>query len=368
VECETGDGVWAAFEAIRDGFDLKPGNGRLKNNMDPKINNMKSADAKPPDMLINVVLGTNDAIVYPMVAEIQVHLAAINKLKRENHILYKVRRAESASELRDSTAPPAPAPAATLSTAAPVPVGTATVRAPSSMEAALPLLDARLPLSTSAELPAILVEEVPEPAAVQKTAPPPVVAKKKKVPPPVAQKKGQPSLGLGLGLGQPSVTATRRATKTEMPAPTSSALAAEVAALKAQMEKQQLEAEEKAARMAEEYSGQLKLKTEQLQGAEELLFVALHTALWKSNSPTNDALDAGVLATTLKSSGLPTEALQGVLAAAKKLPVGGLERKDKTNKAEFLEACELAIQAGGVFSMAPSKKLDDPMGDLYFEI
>jgi hypothetical protein len=80
--------------------------------------------------------------------------------------------------------------------------------------------------------------------------------------------------------------------------------------------------------------------------------VALHTALWKANSPVNDILGAGPVAATLKSSGLSTEALRGVWAAAKKLPAGGLAAEDKMNKTEFLKACELAVQAGGVFPMA----------------
>jgi serine/threonine protein kinase len=165
VECETGDGVWAAFEAIRDGFDLKPGNGRLKNNMDPKINNMDSDEAKPPDMLINVVLGTNDAIIYPMVAEIQVHLAAINRLKHENHILYKVRRALNASELRQSTAPPTPtpAPASTLDASSveswyPEVQTVQQIIAMSAATKELPPLGAPLPSSASDALAAEVVE------------------------------------------------------------------------------------------------------------------------------------------------------------------------------------------------------------------
>jgi hypothetical protein len=120
--------------------------------MDPTINNINSAYAKPPDMLINVVLGTNDEIIYPMVAEIQVHLADINKLKHENHILYKVRRAENASELRQSTTPaPAPAPA-------PAPTPLAPGPAMSAATVVLPPLGPPLPSSSADALVAANVE------------------------------------------------------------------------------------------------------------------------------------------------------------------------------------------------------------------
>jgi serine/threonine protein kinase len=216
VECETGDGVWAAFEAIRDGFDLKPGNGRLKNNMNPRINNMDCADAKPPDMLINVVLGTNDAIIYPMVAEVQVHLAAINLLKHENHILYKVRRAANASELRRSTAP---APEATTAATPPTPPPTAAAAA------------AAMNVATSTRL-------TKPPSAPADLAP--------------------------LGGPLPS---------TEV----ADAHAAEVAGLKAQFAELKAQtakmAEDFAAQLdlTEELQGKLELKTEELNGMEELL-------------------------------------------------------------------------------------------------
>jgi hypothetical protein len=231
--------VWAVFEAIRDGFDLKPGNGRLKNNMDPTINNMDCADAKPPDMLINVVLGTNDAIIYPMVAEIQVHLADINKLKHENHILYKVRRAESASELRQSTAPPAAPPPAVAVVAAPAPVVAA-------LGAALPPLGAP---ASSAAADALAAENAALKAQMAKMVPAEEHAKQLLE----QQREAEGKVVVGERV--------------------------EVAALKAQMAKMvpaeelaklQREAEEKAARRVEDFARQLELKTEELQGELEL--------------------------------------------------------------------------------------------------
>lgn len=161
VECTTGDVVWAAYEAIRDGFDLKPGNGRLKNNMDPELNNMDSADPKPPDILINVVLGTNDEIIYPMVAEIQVHLAAINLLKHENHILYKVRRAENASELRQSTISASAEPATPAAVATPVQTALFKAGQPAAVATGLsPLGDPLAPCYTSSMADALAAEVV----------------------------------------------------------------------------------------------------------------------------------------------------------------------------------------------------------------
>jgi hypothetical protein len=120
-------------------------------------------------MLINVVLGTNDAIIYPMVAEIQVHLADINKLKHENHILYKVRRAKDASELRQSTAPPAAPSAAAVVVAAAAVVGAALTPMAAAAAAALPPLGA--PVSSSAVADALAAENTALKAQMAKMVP-----------------------------------------------------------------------------------------------------------------------------------------------------------------------------------------------------
>lgn len=113
VDCKNGRSVWKTFQEMQAGFDLREGNGRLKNNMKPENNNMgMGAAAKPPDMLANVILKPNKefGITYPMVVEVQIHLREINHLKHQNHILYKIKRAESAAQLRAS-APPTSHPA-----------------------------------------------------------------------------------------------------------------------------------------------------------------------------------------------------------------------------------------------------------------
>jgi hypothetical protein len=95
IECATGDDVWDTYDRIRSKFDIRPENGRVKNNMSPDVNNMKSKNPIPPDMLLNIVLQPAGDITYPLVAEVQIHLAAINTLKHESHILYEIRRAVS---------------------------------------------------------------------------------------------------------------------------------------------------------------------------------------------------------------------------------------------------------------------------------
>lgn len=104
VDCATPKVMWQTFCQMQNGFELKEGNGRLKNNMNPRINSMAMGDdAKPPDMLANVILAPNEefGISYSLVVEVQIHLREINELKHQNHILYKIRRAESAAKLRD---------------------------------------------------------------------------------------------------------------------------------------------------------------------------------------------------------------------------------------------------------------------------
>ena len=104
VDCATPKVMWKTFCQMQTGFKLKEGNGRLKNNMNPRINSMAMGDdAKPPDILANVILAPSVefGISYSLVVEVQIHLREINELKHQNHILYKIRRAESAAKLRD---------------------------------------------------------------------------------------------------------------------------------------------------------------------------------------------------------------------------------------------------------------------------
>lgn len=91
-----------AWKSVRQEFTITNGHGRLKNNL-------TTTKRKPPDMLINVLF---DGGGYTIVAEIQIHLRSIHRLKQEQHFLYEVARADGVHALRHASAPaPAPAPA-----------------------------------------------------------------------------------------------------------------------------------------------------------------------------------------------------------------------------------------------------------------
>ena len=90
VDCESSTEMLEAWEQIRAEFDCTTdmkkyplGHGRLKNNL-------QTSELKPPDMLLNVVF---DAGGYDMVAEVQIHLRAIHRLKQQNHFPYEISRA-----------------------------------------------------------------------------------------------------------------------------------------------------------------------------------------------------------------------------------------------------------------------------------
>lgn len=99
IECDSDDAMlesWQQVQAefkiedITDGDGNEGAGGRLKNNL-------RTDAQKPPDMLINVRF---DAGGYEMVAEIQIHLRSIHRLKQMNHVLYEIVRAPSIEELR----------------------------------------------------------------------------------------------------------------------------------------------------------------------------------------------------------------------------------------------------------------------------
>ena len=105
VVCGTPEQLWATWRAIRDGFDVRDGNGRVKNNFAPKNT------FKPPDMLLNIVVGF-DGYGMPVVGEIQLHYRPILELKEnEMHLFYEMERAASIAELIPKGGA-APAPAA----------------------------------------------------------------------------------------------------------------------------------------------------------------------------------------------------------------------------------------------------------------
>ena len=71
-------------------FDLREGNGRLKNMLGTKKH-------MPPRILINCVVHAADCP--PIMAEIQIYLAGIKKLADQQHRFYEIRRAKALSEL-----------------------------------------------------------------------------------------------------------------------------------------------------------------------------------------------------------------------------------------------------------------------------
>jgi len=66
-------------------------NGRLKTKFKQK------KVVAPPDLLLNVTF--DSTFGYFLMAEIQIHLRSIHKLKQEDHILYEIRRLKTVDEL-----------------------------------------------------------------------------------------------------------------------------------------------------------------------------------------------------------------------------------------------------------------------------
>ena len=106
IVCGTPAQLWAAWCAVRDGFDVREGHGRLKNNFRLKDGEVRLK--KPPDMLINVVVEKEGCM--PVVGEIQIHYRPTLELKeREVHLMYEIIRAGGIEELCPKAALPAAA-------------------------------------------------------------------------------------------------------------------------------------------------------------------------------------------------------------------------------------------------------------------
>ena len=69
--CLNYDAFHHAWVTIEQGFDVREGHGRFKNNL--------FADNRPPDLLVNVVVKAPNC--FPVIGEIQLHLHSILLLK-----------------------------------------------------------------------------------------------------------------------------------------------------------------------------------------------------------------------------------------------------------------------------------------------
>ena len=81
-----------AWSTLSNGFDIKEGHGRLKNNLWTEVE-------RPPDMLVNVVIEPPDNMP-SIVGEVQLHLREILVLKESSlHRMYEIVRASSIDAL-----------------------------------------------------------------------------------------------------------------------------------------------------------------------------------------------------------------------------------------------------------------------------
>ena len=104
--CTDGDAIALALQRVIATFDLRDGNGRLKNMLDTKKH-------MPPRILINCVVRA--AGCPPIMAEIQIYLDGIKKIADLQHRYYEIRRATALAELiaeanAHTKSPPEPEP------------------------------------------------------------------------------------------------------------------------------------------------------------------------------------------------------------------------------------------------------------------
>ena len=85
IVCSDGDTVLEAWSLISSptGFDVRPGNGRLKNLIATTL-------PRPPCMLINVIVDSDDGH-RPVLAEVQIELRSIIELATAQHKVRAVR-------------------------------------------------------------------------------------------------------------------------------------------------------------------------------------------------------------------------------------------------------------------------------------
>ena len=90
IKCVDGDSLGLALQRVIAIFDLREGNGRLKNLLSTRKH-------MPPRVLINCVVTA--AGCPPIMAEIQIYHAGIKKIADLQHRYYEIRRATALSEL-----------------------------------------------------------------------------------------------------------------------------------------------------------------------------------------------------------------------------------------------------------------------------
>ena len=94
IVCADGDFLLKAWSLISSptGFDVRPGNGRLKNLMATTL-------PRPPCMLINVIVDSDDGH-RPVLAEVQLELRSIIELAMAQHKVRALRRVLSCRGVR----------------------------------------------------------------------------------------------------------------------------------------------------------------------------------------------------------------------------------------------------------------------------
>ena len=97
--CVHGDSLHEAWVRLSSpaGFDLRPGNGRLKNLM-------ATTEARPPCMLVNVIVDS-DGGGRPVLAEVQIELLGIIRLAMAEHKYYEIRRASTTRQITGDHTP-----------------------------------------------------------------------------------------------------------------------------------------------------------------------------------------------------------------------------------------------------------------------
>merc|ERR1719240_844779 len=95
IVCMDGDSYGLALQRVIATFDLREGNGRLKNMLGTKKH-------MPPRILINCVVRAPGC--QPIMAEIQVYLYGIKTIADRQHRYYEIRRAKAFSELQAEAA------------------------------------------------------------------------------------------------------------------------------------------------------------------------------------------------------------------------------------------------------------------------
>ena len=90
IICSDGDSLAEALQRTIAMFDVRDGNGRLKNMLG-------TTRHMPPHILINAIVRAPGCLA--MTAEIQIHLDRIKKITEDQHRYHEVRRASGLSEL-----------------------------------------------------------------------------------------------------------------------------------------------------------------------------------------------------------------------------------------------------------------------------